>query len=148
MNTLEELKDLITNKGYGEKLITFDKLYLCDIGDPSLYLRGVGVVNGKLVLYAFAEYGGDIAGVYLGSHAKVFSWTKGIPLTDDTIVNICDRITKEEIGVDFDFNTMKGIGCNYVNGRFLEGMLTNENKEELDSYLDGNRAEFCIDGLS
>jgi hypothetical protein len=117
------LKDLLSQKTKNGELVTFNRIYLYDIGDPDLYVCGVSLVNGNLIIAADMVYGGDTDASFIGPLSDEFSCEKGIRLTDNAIKEICKAIFEGKYKVDFDFSSMKGIGCYYFCGDYLEEEL-------------------------
>jgi hypothetical protein len=134
------LKDLLSQKAKNGELVTFNRIYLYSIGDPDLYVCGVSLVNGNLIIEADAVYGGDTTS-FIGTLSDEFSSKKGIRLTDNAIKEICKAIFEGKYKVDFDFSSMKGIGCYYFCGDYLEEKLDVKRaggktiKEVIDSFI-------------
>jgi len=136
------LKDLLSQKAKNGELVTFKRIYLYSIGDPDLYVCGVSLVNGNLIVAADMVYGGDTDASFVGTISDEFSDEKGIRLTDNSIKEICKAIFEGKYKVDFDFSSMKSIGCYYFGGDYLEENLDEERaggkttKEILCDFID------------
>ena len=139
----EVLKDLLAQKTKNGELVTFNRIYLYPIGDPDLYVCGVSLVNGNLIIAAEMVYGGDTDASFIGTLSDTFASKKGIRLTDESIKKICKEILEEKCRVDFDFSSMKGCGNYYFCGDYLEENLDvkrangKTTKEIICSFIDG-----------
>jgi hypothetical protein len=136
---VEILKDLLSQTAKNGELITFNQIYLYDFGDPDLYVCGVSLINGNLIIAANMVYGGDVCSSFIGTISDSFAPKKGIMLTDEAIKKICIVIFEKKYKVDFDFSSMKSLGCHYFVGVYLEEKLDEKQnmKETLNSYING-----------
>lgn len=103
-NFEEIAKDLLIQM-YGEdKLVTFPGIFVGQIGDPSLFLDGLAVHKNRLICHSSAEYGGDTVGDCVGTPEN----GKIPPITNDMLKEACKLLlNKDNIHVEFNFNTMK-----------------------------------------
>ena len=138
---LKDLLKLTMNEG---KLLTFNGIYLCKIGDPSLYINGVALVNDKLLCHAYDEYGGDVDSAYIATLTNEdvsCNRTKGIGISDEVFKKVCQIIIENHYGIEFDFLKMEAVD----RFRICSGLLE-ENykkslifKEDLDSLINGEK---------
>ena len=133
------LKDLLSHKTKNGELVTFSGIYLYDIGDPDLYVKGVSLVNGNIIVVAEMVYGGDVDAAFIGTVSDTFNREKGIRLTDDAIRKICKVIFEKNYKIDFDFSSMKGLGNYYFCGKDFEEKIKNNDrfKETIEGYVNG-----------
>jgi hypothetical protein len=103
-NFEEIAKDLLVQM-YGEdKLVTFHRIFVGKIGDPSLFFDGLAVHKNRLICHSQAEYGGDGVADCLGTPEN----GKIPPITNDMLKEACKLLLdKDNIHVEFNFNTMK-----------------------------------------
>lgn len=146
VNMVDVVKELLKLKNFKEgELVTFDNIYMYDIGDPSLYLTGLSIIKGNLICVANVIYGGDLFDTYVGTVTNedrtgyLPDDDKGIFLTNEAIKKVCQKILDEKTNVDFDFRKMKAVDCWYFNGDYFEEYLEKHEsaKEKIESYCNG-----------
>ena len=140
---VDVVKELLKLKNFKEgELVTFDGIYMYDIGDPGLYLTGLSIIKGNLICVANVIYGGDVCDTYVGTVAKEDKKgceEDGVFLTDEAIKKACKKILNGKTNVDFDFMEMKGVDSWYFNGDYFEEYLEKHEsvKEKIESFCNG-----------
>lgn len=135
----EVLKNLLAQKTKNGELVTFNSIYLYSVGDPDLYVRGVSLANGNIIIAAEMVYGGAIDAYFIGTLSDTFSSKNGIRLTDESIKKICKEIIEKKHKVEFDFSSMKYRGRNYFSGDSFEEKIEKNDKfkKTIEGYVNG-----------
>ena len=146
VDMIEVVKELLKLKNFKEgELVTFNGIYMYDIGDPGLYLTGLSIIKGNLICTADVIYGGDVCDFYIGTvtnedrTGRIPDDDKGIFLTNEAIKKACQKILDEKTNVDFDFKEMKAVDSWYFNGYYFEKYIEKHEsaKEKIESYCNG-----------
>jgi hypothetical protein len=149
VNMVDVVKELLKFKNFKEgELVTFDGIYMYDIGDSNLHLCGLAVINGNLICVTEEIYGGDVWDMYIGTirgkegYGYVPDEEKGIYLTDEAIKKVCQLILEDKTEIDFNFVDMKsfdGLNGDYFNGIDFEEYLEEHEsaKEKIESFCNG-----------
>ncbi len=146
VDMIEVVKELLKLKNFKEgELVTFNGIYMYDIGDPGLYLTGLSIIKGNLICVADVIYGGDVCDTYVGTVTNedrteyIPDDDKGIFLTNEAIKKACQKIIDGKTKIDFDFSSLESVDSWYFNGDYFEEYLkTHEStKEKIESFCNG-----------
>ena len=149
VNMVDVVKELLKLKNFKEgELVTFDGIYMYDIGDPDLYLTGLSIIKGNLICMANVIYGGDVCDTYVGTVTSedktgyIPDDDKGIFLTNEAIKKACQKILEDKTEIDFNFVDMKsfdGLDGDYFSGVYFEEYLEEHEstKEKIESFCNG-----------
>ncbi len=111
----EVAKDLITQKFGKNKLISFKEVELFRNRTYTFKLKGLAVVDDRLLLLV-DEYSDGYPMGTLFSNVAMGDYTLdkqyGIGITDDALMKACQNLFKnKEIHIEFDFETMTSPDC-------------------------------------
>lgn len=112
----EVAKDLITQKFGKNKLVSFKEVKLFGSGEYTFKLKGLAVVDDRLLLLVDEYSGGGYPMGTLFSNVAMGDYTLdrqyGIGITDGVLMKACQNLFNEkEIHIEFDFETMTSPDC-------------------------------------
>jgi hypothetical protein len=136
------LKDVLQLKLKNGEMTTFRKTYVRSLGDIALYIDGIAIINGNVIVSVRT---GDEDCDYehiIGTLATngYFKQGVGIGLNDALITDLCKFIFKDnEPYIGFDFSTLKSGNSPCFCGSGLEERIKKHKdlKKKIEGFING-----------